>query len=269
MPIRSLLLIGPFVVLCACGKSSSPVTPSPALNGLSITPATDLITIKGTETFASTAAYSNGSSGVVQSTWSSDAPAVATIESTTGRAIGVGAGQATISAQYQTQHATRLLRVVPDYSGRWQGDWVITACASDGDWQQMRACETVYTTGSLWALTLVANQTRDSVSGTVDFGDNMPGPVTGTIGLDGHLSVSGTYAIVLEGMSVEVTVSNWDTMSSDNQQMTGRFRLAMRVAGLQGSVSTDGDLRVVGKSAAPSATAMGVAHALSRRAKHR
>ena len=268
MPIRSLLVVGPFLVLCACGKSSNPVASSPTASGLSITPATDLITINGTETFASTATFSNGSSSVVQSTWSSDAPAVATIDAGSGRAAGVSAGQATIVARYSNLQATRLLRVVPDYQGQWTGDWAVTACTSDGDWLRMTICVSVYPIGSLWALTLVANQTRDAVSGTVDFGDNAPGPVTGAIALDGHLTVGATYTVVLDGVPVEITVSNWDTLSTDNQRMTGHFRLTLRMAGIQGSVSTDGELRVVAKGAAAAAR-VGIAHAFMRRATHK
>jgi hypothetical protein len=270
MQIRWLVPACVILALCGCGKSSNPIGAGPTLNSLSIVPATDLIMIQGTETFSSTATYSNGSTGVVQSTWSSDAPSVATVDASTGRATGIGAGQATIVARYSNIQATRLLRVVPDYHGQWTGDWAVTACSSDGDWQQMNVCQTVYATGSLWALAFVANQTRDAVSGTIDFGDNLPGPVTGTIAMNGHLTVSGTYAVVTEGISVEVTVSNWDTTSTDNMRMTGHFRLTLRMGGIQGSVSTDGDLRIVAKGTTPTAiTPGGIVHALGRRATHR
>lgn len=245
------VVIALLTTVVACGGSggggpAAPSPPAPTITGLSITPATDLIRIKASESFAVTATLSNGSSQSVQATWGSDTPGVATIDSS-GRATGVANGQATIFADYQGQRATRLLRVVPDYHGRWRGDWSVTACAEEGDWRGV--CRE-FTTGSLWALNLGVTQTRDTVTGTTDFGDDLPGPVSGTIRTSGHLVVSGTYTITIEGLPMEVTVSDWETLTTDNERMTGRFRLGMRAAGLQGSFRTDGELRIVSKTSA-------------------
>lgn len=235
------------VFLTACGKSSSPATPTPTVSGLSIAPATDMIKIKASESFTAQATYSDGTSHAVTASWSSDNSSVATIDAS-GRATAVNSGSATIIADYQGMRATRLLRVVPDYQGRWQGDWTVTACTEDGDWQRIRTCESVYPNGSLWALTLSANQNRDAVTGTTDFGDELPGPVNGTIRTDGHLVLTGTYTIVFENLPVEITISEWDTTTTDNQQMSGRLRLTLRAAGVQGSVGVSGDLRIVSKT---------------------
>ena len=183
-----------------------------------------------------------------------------------GRATGVASGQATIFADYQGLRGTRLLRVLPDYQGRWRGDWRVAACAEEGDWRGI--CRE-FTNAALFALNLGLTQARDSVTGTTDFGDELPGPVTGTIGMSGHLVVSGTYTITLEGIPIEVTVSNWQTLTTDNERMTGRFRLGMRAAGLQGSFSTDGDLRIVTKVsattiAATDREARGLGHSIAR-----
>ena len=48
-----------------------------------------------------------------------------------------------------------------------------------------------------------------------------------------------------------------ETITTDNQRMTGRFTMTFRAAGIQGSVRFSGELRVVGKTAATPLTATG------------
>ena len=233
-------------VAVGCGEDKNPNGPSSStLASLSITPDTDLIKIKGTETFSVTATYSDGSTRTEQATWGTDNTGVATIDAS-GRASGVASGQATIFGDTQGQRATRLLRIVPDYGGRWRGDWRATGCAEDGDWRG--ACE-VFPSGSLWFLALELTQTRDAVAGTTDFGD-LAGAVNGSIRMDGPLVLGGTYAVVIEGIPVEVTIADWETVTTDNERMTGRFRVSMRAPGLQGSIGVEGEARIVAKTSA-------------------
>lgn len=177
------------VVVCAlaaavgCGNDSpggpSPQPPPPPIS-IAITPATDLLKIKGTETFSVTGTYSNGSTRAEQPTWGTDNAGIATIDAS-GRASGIASGQASIFADAQGQRATRVLRVVPDYHGRWRGDWIATGCSDEGDWRG--ACVD-FPSGSLFGLSLDLTQTRDAISGTSDFGDDLPGAVSGTIRME-------------------------------------------------------------------------------------
>jgi hypothetical protein len=231
-------------VAVGCGKDDDPIRPSPPLTGLSITPDTNLIKIKGTETFSVTGTYSDGSTQSVNATWGSDNGAVATMDSS-GRAGGVTSGQATIFADAQGQRATRLLRVVPDYHGRWQGDWTAAGCSDDGDWRG--ACAE-FPSGSLWALWLDFTQTRDTISGRTDFGDGLAVAVAGTIMMNGPVVLNGTSSIVIEGLPMEATVSDWETITTDNERMTGRFRFTIRAAGVQGSLGLQGEARIVTKT---------------------
>lgn len=243
-------------VIAGCGDGGGgSTTPTPTLTSLSLSPPTDMIRIRGNETFTITARYADGSSQTVQGTWSSSAANVASVDGN-GRVTGVSSGSTTIAAEHQGMRGTQNLRVVPDYHGRWGGDWQVTSCSATGDW--VGACEDEFQTGDLFGFTLNATQTRDTITGTTDFGDNIPGPVTGTIATDGHLAVAGTYTISIEGLSLEVTVSDWDTNTTDNQTLTGRFRLTLRVSGLAGALAVNGDIRVVTKvSSTPSAVQAG------------
>jgi hypothetical protein len=238
-------------VTAGCGKDSGGSTgPSRTVTAVSLSPTTDMIRIKGSETYTATARYSDGSSETVQGTWSSAAANIASVEGN-GRVTGVSSGSTTITGTYQGMSGTQALRVVPDYHGRWSGDWQVRSCSATGDWAG--ACAE-FPPGDLFGFTLNATQTRDTITGTTDFGDDLPGPITGTIATNGHLAVTGTYTVNVEGISLEVTVSDWDTNTTDNQTMTGRLRLTFRAAGLQGTLQNDGEIRVVTKvSSTPSA----------------
>jgi hypothetical protein len=58
----------------------------------------------------------------------------------------------------------------------------------------------------------------------------------------------------------EVTVSNWETLSTDNQRMTGRYALSFRAAALQGSARIDAELRIVAKVRPESSARRASAH---------
>jgi hypothetical protein len=251
-----------FIFSTACDKKGGggPTGPTPTVTNVTLAPSTDFITIKAVQTFSATANFSDGSSRVVQATWGSDAPAVAAVDA--GRVTGVSPGLATIFADYEGQRGVRPLRVVPDYQGRWTGDWSITSCTDGGD---LSGICSEYAVGDLFAITLVASQARDGVSGTIDFGDELPGAIAGSIRPDGHLTLNGTYAVTIEDLLFELTIANWDTISLDNQRMTGHLTLSARVAGLQGSYEVAGDLRVVTKTSTTPAHASSIGASLLRR----
>jgi len=244
------------LVFAGCGGDSkgNPGGPSGTLvaTALTISPATDLIKINGSEAFALSAAMSDGSSRAVSGTWASDAATVATVDSS-GRVTGRGAGDATISGDAQGLRATRRLRVVPDYQGDWRGGWAIASCTADGDWARAEICQAL-PTGALSAFRLTVTQTRDTVSGNVDF-DEFPGPVQGIIRSSGELELSGAFSVSDPELTLDATISDWQSVTTDNQRMTGRFTLSLRTNGLQGTIRLGGDLRNVNKSAAGTAPA--------------
>jgi len=239
------------VVSCGGGDGQPPPgspTPLPTTTGLAITSSTDLLKINQSETFTLTASMSDGSTRTVAGTWRSDSPAVASVESN-GRVTGAGSGETAISAESNGQRAApRTIRVLPDYQGRWNGDWRLAGCTTDGDWARSDICRDV-PVGTLLPFGLTLTQDRDTVAGTATL-DDVAGPVQGSIRLAGQLGVGGTFTFTDEGITIDVTVSDWETTTTDNQRMTGRFVLVFRAARLQGSVRFDGELRIVAKSAA-------------------
>ena len=248
-------LLGALVFVgCGGDNKGNPGGPSGTLvaTGLTISPATDLIKINGSETFALNAAMSDGSSRPVSGTWASDAATVASVDAS-GRVTGRAAGEATISGDAQGLRATRRLRVLPDYQGDWRGGWAITGCTADGDWARVDICQAL-PTGAVSAFRLTVTQTRDTVTGNVDF-DEFPGPIQGTIRASGELELGGAFSVSDPELTLDATVSDWQSVTTDNQRMSGRFVLSLRTNGLQGTVRIGGDLRNVAKSAAGAAPA--------------
>jgi hypothetical protein len=251
---RVLAFVGVLVV-AGCGETSGGGAPTGPSTGagtptsLSMTPQTDLIRLRGTETFTLTAALSNGSSQTVQGNWGSDQMLVATAVG--GRVTAIGSGQATIFADYQGLRATRLLRVVPSYDGRWTGDFQVTGCSEEGDWRLIEACRD-FLSGERYFISLVLTQERAAVTGTLDLGD-WPGPVEGSIAISGHLQLAGTLILAEDDFILEGRLFNWDTVSADNEGMSGRFTLIMQVTGIDGWMRLECDLRFV-KTSATAAT---------------
>ncbi len=253
--------------LVSCGGEDRVLPPAPppvtvTPTALAITSSTDLLKINQSETFTLTASMSDGSTRTVGGTWRSDSPAVATVDSN-GRVTGAGSGETAISAESNgLRSAPRAIRVLPDYQGNWTGDWRLTGCTTDGDWAGTDICREV-PVGSLLPFGLALTQNRDMATGNATL-DDVVGPVQGPIRPGGQLGVAGAFPITDEGITLDVTVTDWDTTTTDNQRMTGRFVLVFREARLQGSVRFDGELRTVAKSAAGLLSPAGAQHRLRR-----
>jgi Bacterial Ig-like domain (group 2) len=234
------------LIACSDGGNGGPgpTPPSQTPVSLAITPATDLIKIKGSETFTATVTYSNGTNGPAQAPWRSDAVSVATVDGS-GRATGQASGMATIVAEFQGLTGTRLLRVVPDYQGRWTGRYALTGCSDDGDWRAADFCRELDLSG-LYDLSLDLTQTRDAVSGNANFDDPI-GPIQGTIRTSGHLPLNGTLRVESEGLVFEVVVSSFEGLTTDNERMTGTFDLTFRHAMLAGSARVACQIRALSK----------------------
>lgn len=159
----------------------------------------------------------------------------------------MGPGEATIVASYEGLQATRRLRVVPDCHGQWSGGHVVTACAADGLWAEVDGCAD-FSVGDVYGFALALTQTRDAVTGSVDFAE--PGPVEGSVRMSGHLVLEGAYTLTFEDVAMEVTVSDWETLTMDNEMMTGRFTVRFRLSGVSGSLTIRNGLRTVTKTSA-------------------
>ena len=228
------VLLATVAALAACdSKDSNPTTPSPTVSSVSISPATDFLKLKAQERFTLTAQLSTGATEQVTATWGSDNTAVATVDSG-GLVTAVGVGAATISAEYQGRRATRSIRVLPDYAGLWVGDFFVASCEVQPPLPGS-FCNPILRTTFPARLDIV--QTSNVVSGTWTLQEDATGTVTGDILDNGHLRLTGS--VFLGG--VTTSISDWDSVTSDNQTMTGGFTLNWSAAG--GAARTRVELR--------------------------
>lgn len=233
--MRIAILVLATVVLCGCGESATP-DPSPSMPtvaSLAIAPATDLLKLKATEQWTASATLSSGAVQPVTATWTSSASAVASVDGT-GRVTALSPGQTTIAATYQGKSASRELRVVPDYGGRWEGTASLVSCQVQGEFQPDWCARLQGST----ALRLDLLQTRDYVSGSWVLLQSS-GVVQGTIATTGTLSLTGTAYQA----GATITIAEWQASTTDNQRMTGRFTLVWTVPGLSGSARTEVEIR--------------------------
>jgi len=245
---------------CNGGRTNPTQLPSSSAGAsISIAPATDLLKIKSSETFSATTISASGAQKAAAAAWTSDSPAIASVDAG-GKVTGNASGRATITAQVEGLTGTLNLRVIPDYHGRWEGMTRVTACTVEGDWNG--ACADVV--GSSLAMTLAVTQDRDAISGDVDF-DGARGPISTSVQVDGRLVTSGALTLVVDDLTFDVALTDWDTASMDNQQMSGRFRLDVRHASLSGFWRLEGELasvrKVAGTAGATSGRATSLAHA--------
>jgi uncharacterized protein YjdB len=113
--VTAVILLG-LVALSGCHDDSSqaPAHPAaPTLQSLEVSPTNPTVAASTSVQLAVTAIYSDGSHTDVtaQAAWSSSSTAVATIGAATGKAVGVDAGSATLTANFQGQSASTTLVV--------------------------------------------------------------------------------------------------------------------------------------------------------------
>lgn len=238
----------------ACGGSkspSAPSTPTPVVQSITITSPSSMLRIGTTETFTATAAMSDGASRPVSGgQWGSDNPAVATVESSTGRVTGVGSGTATIYVDYQGRRGTKLTRVVPDFQGTWSGSYFISACQQSGDFIMMEFCDD-FPSGLVLPTDLVLVQTEDRVEGRFFLG-TLAGDGRGPIDGGGTLTFTGT--VRSEGFTIDTV---WLLRSETVGRATGRFDALVRAAGASGEGRIQATIRDLNRTSSSTAFTLG------------
>lgn len=207
------------VAVVSCGGSGSapavPTTPTtPSVAGITVSSA-DVLIAGTPEMFAAKVMRSDGSSSGLSpaATWGSDAPLVATVEPSTGLVRPQGVGLATIFVDDQGVRGQKTIRVVPVYAGTWSGQVNHIQCTG-------AFCESAART-QLFLMTL--SQNGATVVGTVTIDGRVPINATGSIGIDGILTLNGSGTQIFpNGFDETRTLSQWRT-SSSGSTMLGTF----------------------------------------------
>jgi hypothetical protein len=254
-------LVGASVLLCACAKdrdpcaSVSPVAPSGCVT-INVTASTPLLKVKQSFGFAANAVHRGDGSVVAVSQWSSDNTPVATVDAASGMVVGVANGTVNVIAEHDgVRQPAPLLRVVPDYQGRWAGDYAVTACRESGEFGGF--CQD-FPVGSVLSIGLQLTQPAATADGALILGE-LPFTVSGAIDSSGGLSL-GDATITEEGVTLRLTGTALSLTPGGDLQ--GAFRTVWTASGHTGDAAFDARLRTVSRvstTVGPSSARRGVA----------
>lgn len=171
--------------------------------------------------------YASATDGVQ---WSIEPAGIALIDQH-GRVSPVAAGAATVTARYGDRTGTNQIRVLPDYSGTWSGQFRITGCTGGHDFREcgrmMAGAGAGNGTGTaptpFYPFTVTLSQSRDEVTGSVSeprASGDLVYPVAGLVRLNGQLVIEATAP--KDGESLRVF--NWASTAGNNTTtMSGAF----------------------------------------------
>jgi hypothetical protein len=231
--MRRLVVLFAIGVSACSGKSpTGPSSPPPAvvtITGVQIQAATDLYRVGFGETFSAVASRSDGTTIVITSgvVWAADNASVGSMDST-GRFAPVGPGLTTVTASYQGTGAAKLIRVVPDYQGSWQGTTLTTGCTAILDYERGGLCAAFVGRAQTGVF---LSQSRDTVSGQLFIG-TFPLTVTGTIGQPGGVTLTGSGST----NGFDIVLVSWSTFAQGSS-MTGTFTFRVSGGGVSGNVT--------------------------------
>ena len=230
--VTAVILLG-LVALSGChdDASQAPAHPTaPTLQSLEVSPTNPTVAAGTSVQLAATAIYSDGSHTDVtaKAAWSSSSTAVATIGAATGKAVGVDAGSATLTASFQGQSTGTTLvvtaatlvsiKVIPASASIAAGTtqaFMATGTFSNNTSQNLTADVT-------WSSSNVAAATIDGsgLAAAVSTGNAI---ITATCNTSGCGSVTGSATLTVTAatlVSIAVTAPSPSVALGSTQQLT-------------------------------------------------
>jgi hypothetical protein len=171
--------------------------------------------------------------------WSVEPAGIVTVDRQ-GRVTPDANGTARVIATLGERSAFNPIRVLPDYSGTWAGEYVITGCSGAPDFRTCSRLMFGETPNRIrYPFTLTIAQDRDLISGTLVESNRAAGdiitPLTGLVRLSGALVVEAT--IPREGLEPFRLTNSTISFDATYAQISGAFT---KVA--QGRTSLGGQL---------------------------
>jgi len=219
---------------------------------LTITAPSDVIKCGACQPF--TATYTKGGTPqTVTPTWSTDNPAVATIDPS-GQLTAVSNGDVTVTARYEGVSAIKSVHIVNDYGTLWAGNYVITRCEETQDFKDAGFCdEDVFEPGQTAEVALDFQQERYAVTGTMWLGA-LNGSFTGTVATAGELTGESKMTMTFEGGVMDILVAPFRVVRQGDRIPEGSFTVTMTIPGAHGHGVYDA--RVMGLDKVPSGRAV-------------
>ena len=257
-----LLSVLVLMSVTACGGDDTPGAPTTTTTTTGVT-----VSVPGPVRMGQTAqatgseTLSNGQTRPITSGWQSDAPAVATV-TTAGLVTGVANGRATIHVVASGRQGQQVVRVVPDYQGRWSGGLRVTSCSETGIFANIDFCDDS-PVGATFVYALSLAQTGEQMNAVVDYGPPLLFPgISAPIREDGTSTFGPSVSYTDSGITLTVDAT-FNVNSGRVGELTGTVNEVWRVPNISGEARLTQD--IVGTTRTGTATLSGLTEQSLRR----
>jgi hypothetical protein len=224
-------LLAPLLAACSNANSPTPTPPSPTTSAVSVTVSSP-VRMGQTAQATGTETLSSGQTRAITSGWSSDAPAVATVTNA-GLVSGMANGRATIYVVAGGMQGQQVVRVVPDYQGRWSGGLLVTSCTETGVFADMDFCGDNLV-GSTWGYSLSLSQSGAQMTALADYGSPYVFPsIPAPIGEDGASNFTPLLNVTDSGFTLTLEAA-FNINSTRVNQLTGTVNELWRFPNIAG-----------------------------------
>ncbi|HEY6506979.1 MAG TPA: Ig-like domain-containing protein, partial [Vicinamibacterales bacterium] len=163
--------------------------------------------------------------------WLSDTPTVATVTNS-GLVTGVSNGRATVYVVSGGQQGQQVVRVVPDYQGRWSGGLGVTSCSETGIFASVGFCGE-FPSGSTSGYSLAVSHAGEQITASASYGSLSFPVVTAPIRDDGTAAFTTTVAVTESGVTLTLE-ANWVINSLRVGELSGTVNEVWRVPNVSG-----------------------------------
>ncbi len=230
--MKRLIVLLPFVLVAACGDdTSSPTVPSPTTTGVTVTVSSP-VRMGQTAQATGTEMLSGVQTRPITSGWLSDAPAVATVTGA-GLVTGIANGRATIFVTANGTQGQQVVRVVPDYQGRWSGGLRVTSCTETGIFAELDFCDES-PVGATFSYSLNLSQSGEQMTAVADYGPPMLFPsIAAPIREDGTSTFTPSLSATEQGITLILDAA-FSINSARVGELTGTVNEVWRFPNLSG-----------------------------------
>jgi len=247
---RLLVLLGLVAFATGCGGKNpvEPSQPGASVSSLIITGA-DSVLSSTSSSYTVSATLSDGSTRTILPVWTSSDPGVATVNSM-GSVDGRSHGSTTLTATYEGRSASKTVRVITNYSGTWEGRYVVRTCADTGDLRDHDGGSCLAGPGRVGAILNITLTLAHSPTNASEIMATFPccrGAFTGSVTADGGLNLSGSVYLpdfdYPEIALATIQVGQWESTLDGSGRMMGRWSsLYTSLEGRKGTVRSDNEL---------------------------
>jgi hypothetical protein len=189
---------------------------------------------------AGTETLSNGQTRSITSGWLSDAATVATVTNS-GLVTGMANGPATIYVIAGGVRGQQVVRVVPDYQGRWSGGLRVTSCTETGIFAEVDFCDDS-PVGATFAYSLSLSQSGEQMTAVVDYGAPFIFPsIAASIGEDGASAFAPLASVTESGVTFTVEAA-FNINSTRVGEVTGTVNELWRFPNINGEARLTQDI---------------------------